>query len=168
MLHNIINQPSNNAFATPCVLVKKKDGMSRLCVDYRKLNEATIRNKFLIPMIEELVDELNGATVFSKLDLCSGYHQICMKEIDITKMVFRTHDNHFEFLVMSFGFTNTLTTLQQLMNFVFKPFHRPFVLIFFDDIPVYSSDQAVHVDHIHTVLQIFRDDSLFARRSKTL
>ena len=146
--------------------MKKKDGSLRLCIDYRQLNRVTIRNQYPLPRIDELFDQLQGSRVYSKIDLRSGYHQLRVQESDVPKTAFRIRYGHYEFLVMPFGLTNAPAAFMDLMNRVFQPYLDRFVIIFIDDILVYSGSSEEHSEHLRIVLQTLREWQLYAKLSK--
>ncbi|KAJ9532845.1 hypothetical protein QJQ45_010962 [Haematococcus lacustris] len=159
-------RPSTSPFAAPVLFVRKKDGSLRLCVDFRALNQQTLKNRYPLPRIDDLLDQLSGAQVFSKIDLRSGYHQIRVAEDDIPKTAFRTRYGHYEFTVLPFGLCNAPATFQQLMNDVFKPHLDDFVLVYLDDILVFSKSAADHERHLHLTLSLLRQHQLCANLAK--
>ncbi|KAM1721715.1 hypothetical protein ACFX12_023218 [Malus domestica] len=159
-------QPSSSPWGAPVLFVKKKDGTLRLCIDYRQLNRVTIKNRYPLPRIDDLFDQLKGACVFSKIDLRSGYYQLKIKEDDVPKTAFRTRYGHYEFLVMPFGLTNAPAAFMRLMNEVFQKYLDKFVIVFIDDILVYSKSQADHIRHLNLVLRKLREHQLYAKFSK--
>ena len=146
-------RPSSSPWGAPVLFVKKKDGSMRLCVDYRALNEVTIKNKYPLPRIDDLFDQLKGAKYFSKIDLRSGYFQLKIRESDIPKTAFVTRYGQFEFTVMSFGLTNAPAYFMNLMNKVFMDELDKFVVVFIDDILIYSKSIQEHEQHLRVVLE---------------
>lgn len=158
-------RPSQSAYGAPILFVKKKDGSMRMCIDYRALNRSTVKCAYPMPRIEDLIDRLRGATVFSKLDLRSGYHQVRVADVDIPKTGFRTRDGHYEFLVLPFGLCNAPATFQRLMNATFADC-KSFVLVYLDDILVFSKTVPEHAAHLQKVMALLREHQLLAKLSK--
>jgi hypothetical protein len=157
---------SSSPWGCPTIFVKKKDQTLRMCVDYRPLNEVTIKNKYPLSRIYILFDQLTRARVFSKIDLRSGYHQIRIRHDDIPKTAFTMRYGLFEYLVMSFGLTNALAHFTYLMNSVFMPELDTFVVVFIDDILIYSKNEEEHAKHLRIVLTRLREHQLYAKFSK--
>ena len=159
-------RPSTSPWGAPVIFVPKKDGGTRMCVDYRALNEVTIKNKYPLPRIEDLFDQLKGACVFSKIDLRSGYHQLKIRASDIPKTAFVSRYGLYEYTVMSFGLTNAPAYFMYLMNKVFMDYLDKFVVVFIDDILVFSRNEEEHEEHLRLVLQRLRENQLYAKLSK--
>ncbi|KAD2805401.1 hypothetical protein E3N88_38778 [Mikania micrantha] len=159
-------RPSFSPWGAPVLFVKKKDGSFRMCIDYRELNKLTIKNRYPLPRIEDLFDQLQGATCFSKIDLRSGYHQLRVTDEDIPKTAFRTRYGHYEFVVMPFGLTNAPAVFMDLMNRVCRPYLDQFVIVFIDDILIYSKTEQEHEDQLKKVLELLRAEQLYAKFSK--
>ena len=159
-------KPSTSPWGSPVLFAKKKDKTLRLCIDYRQLNRVTIKNRYPLPRIDDLFDQLRGARVYSKIDLRTGYHQLRVREADIPKIAFRTLYGHFEFIVMPFGLMNAPATFMDLMHRVCQPYLDQFVVVFVDDILIYSQSEREHEDPLRVVLQLLRDHQLYAKFSK--
>ena len=165
-LQELLEKGFIRPWGAPVLFVKKKDGTLQLCIDYRQLNKLTVKNKYLLPRIDDLFDQLKGASIFSKIDLRSGYHQLRIKDVDVHKKAFRTRYGHYEFLVMPFGLTNAPAAFMDLMNRVFRPYVDQFVVVFIDDILVYSKDRESHDTHLQVVLETLRKEQLYAKLRK--
>ncbi|GJU35826.1 reverse transcriptase domain-containing protein [Tanacetum coccineum] len=159
-------RPSTSPWGAPVLFVKKKDGSFRMCIDYRELNKLTIKNRYPLPRIDDLFDQLQGSSVYSKIDLRSGYHQLRVREEDIPKTAFRTRYGHYEFQVMPFGLTNAPAVFMDLMNRVCKPYLDKFVIVFIDDILIYSRNEEEHASHLRIILELLRKEKLYAKFSK--
>ena len=157
---------SMSPWAAPALFAKKKDGGLRLCIDYRKLNAVTVKNKYPLPRIDDLFDQLRGARCFSKIDLRTGYHQLRVREQDIPKTAFRASRGLYEFVVMPFGLTNAPAAFMDLMNRIFHLYLDQFIIVFMDDILIYSSFEAKHEHHLRIALQTLREHRLYAKFSK--
>jgi hypothetical protein len=159
-------RPSSSPWGAPTLFVNKKDGSRRLCIDYRSLNEVTIKNKYPLPQIEDLFDLMRGAKVFSKIDLRPGYHQLKIRVEDIPKTAFTSRYGLYEFTVMFFGLTNAPAYFMYLMNKVFMEYLDKFVVVFIDDILVFSRSEEEHEEHLRLVLQMLSEHQLYAKFSK--
>lgn len=159
-------RPSSSPWGAPVLFVKKKDGTFRMCIDYRELNKLTIKNRYPLPRIDDLFDQLQGSSVYSKIDLRSGYHQLRVREQDIPKTAFRTRYGHYEFQVMPFGLTNAPAVFMDLMNRVCKPYLDKFVIVFIDDILIYSKNEKEHEEHLRKILELLKEEKLYAKFSK--
>ncbi|GJY92609.1 putative reverse transcriptase domain-containing protein [Tanacetum coccineum] len=159
-------RPSTSPWGAPVLFVKKKDGSFRMCIDYRELNKLTIKNRYPLPRIDDLFDQLQGSSVYSKIDLRSGYHQLRVRDEDIPKTAFRTRYGHYEFQVMPFGLTNAPAVFMDLMNRVCKPYLDKFVIVFIDDILIYSRNKEEQADHLRIILELLKKEKLYAKFSK--
>ncbi|GJR73005.1 putative reverse transcriptase domain-containing protein [Tanacetum coccineum] len=159
-------RPSSSPWGAPVLFVKKKDGSFRMCIDYRELNKLTVKNRYPLPRIDDLFDQLQGSSVYSKIDLRSGYHQLRVREEDIPKTAFRTRYGQYEFQVMPFGLTNAPAVFMDLMNRVCKPYLDKFVIVFIDDILIYSKSKQEHEEHLKLILELLKKEELYAKFSK--
>ncbi|KAD7116960.1 hypothetical protein E3N88_04228 [Mikania micrantha] len=160
-------RPSYSPWGAPVLFVKKKDGSFRMCIDYRELNKLTIKNWHPLPRIDDLFDQLQGAQYFSKIDLRSGYHQLRVQDEDIPKTAFSTRYGHYEFMVMPFGLTNAPVVFMELMNRVCKPYLDQFVIVFINDILIYSKSEAEHEQHLRMIVELLKEEKLYAKFSKS-
>ncbi|GKE98607.1 putative reverse transcriptase domain-containing protein [Tanacetum coccineum] len=160
-------RPSSLPWGAPVLFVKKNDGSFRMCIDYQELNKLTVKNRYPLPRIDDLFDQLQGSSIYSKIDLRSGYHQLKVREEDISKTAFRTRYGHYEFQVMLFGLTNAPAVFMDLMNRVCKPYLDKFVIVFIDDILIYSKNKQEHEEHLKIILELLKKEELHAKFSKS-
>ena len=165
LLYKVFIRPSVSLWKVPVLSVRKKDGSLRMCIDYRQLNKVIIKNKYPLPRLDDIFYQLKGASCFSKIDLRSGYHQLKVRECDIPKTAFRKSYGHYEFFVMSFSLTNAPAAFMDHMNRVFKLYLDLFVIVFIDDIVVYSSNKEYHASQLRIVLQTLKDMELYVKFS---
>ncbi|GJS18595.1 putative reverse transcriptase domain-containing protein [Tanacetum coccineum] len=156
-------RPSSSPWGAPVLFVKKKDGSFRMCIDYQEQNKPTVKNRYPLPRIDDLFDQLQGLSVYSKIDPRSGYHQLRVREEDILKTVFRTRYGHYEFQVMPFGLMNASAVFMDLMNWVCKPYLDKFMIVFIDDILIYSKNKQEHEDHLKLILELLKKEELYAK-----
>ncbi|GJX25873.1 putative reverse transcriptase domain-containing protein [Tanacetum coccineum] len=159
-------RPSSSPWGAPVLFVKKKDGSFWMCIDYRELNKLMVKNRYPLPRIDNLFDQLQGSSVYSKIDLMSGYHQLRVREEDIPKTAFRTRYGHYKFQVMLFGLTTAPAVFMDLMNRVCKPYLDKFVIVVIDDIMIYSKNKQEHEEHLKLILELLKKDELYAKFSK--
>ncbi|GJX66218.1 putative reverse transcriptase domain-containing protein [Tanacetum coccineum] len=159
-------RPSSSPWGASVLFVKKKDGSFRMCIDYRELNKLTVKNRYPLPRIDDLFDQLQGSSVYSKIDLRSGYHQLRVRDEDIPKTAFRTRYGHYEFQVMPFGLTNAPAVFMDLMNRVCRPYLDKFMIVFIDDILIYSKTKDEHDAHLRLILELLKKEELYAKFSK--
>ena len=169
-LHELLDKgfirPSTSPWGAQVLFAKKRGKTLRPCIDYRQLNRVTIKNRYPLPRIDDLFDQLRGVRVYSMIDLRIGYHQLRVRETDISKTAFRTRYGHFEFTVMPFGLTNAPTAFMDLMHRIFQPYLDQFVVVFVDDTLIYSLLEWEHEYHLRMVLQLLRDHQLYTKFSK--
>ncbi|GJY30365.1 putative reverse transcriptase domain-containing protein [Tanacetum coccineum] len=159
-------RPSSSPLGAPVLFVKKKDGSFRMCIDYHELNKLTVKNRYPLLRIDDLFDQLQGSRVYSKIDLRSGYHQLRVRKEDISKTEFRTRYGHYGFQVMPFGLTNAPAVFMDLINRVCKPYLDRFMIVFIDDILIYSKRKKEHSGHLRLILKLLKEDGLYAKFSK--
>jgi hypothetical protein len=159
-------RPSVSPWGAPVISIRNKDGSLRLCIDYRQLNKAMIKNQYPLPRIDDLFNQMKGATLFSNIVLRSGYHQLRIKEDDVPKTTFKMRFGHYEFIVLPFGLTNAPGVFMSLMNGVFREYLEKFVQVFIDDILIYSWTTEEHEEHLRLVLQCLQEHKLYRKLSK--